>query len=189
VLGAASEPNEVEAAFTDDDEPLDMDLPELDDEPPRFSPGSPKARDADPPRGSPARSSIPPQESAKVPAPASPLAVEVHEEPVRASPPGARESGRRAVAPDFKFLFKGYRVWALTDGTVVFGQRYGSHLLDVHQYHVEGDATQAYRRFLEDKISERFVPHTERSQVLPAASAGDSLDWELLSESFVRINS
>ena len=188
-----------ESLFVDDglDGPSD-----LDEDMEGWSTPAPGAFDPAPPDQAPrpAREAAPPSEAA----PDDPFAGDFEEglpqrgtlvpddlPPPRSAqaaspPPAPRPQGTRAARtmPDFRYMFKGYRLFVTEQNTVLFGHRYGGLLIDVHEYPCGSDLPEAYRRFLADKVSERFVPRSDLSRPVPKQLESQDLDYTLLVQAF-----
>jgi hypothetical protein len=91
---------------------------------------------------------------------------------------GSSDSNPGMSAADLGYLFEGYVV-VQGPGEVRFGRRYGTRLVDVHDYSTS-DLEQAYKGFANDKIAERFVPQTERSVELSSSAELAPVDLERL---------
>ena len=117
------------------------------------------------------------------------------EEPAPVASPGrgadgakkVRRGNRSRTMPDFAFMFTGYHIYITEKNTVLFGHRYGSLLLDVHEYPCGDDVPTAYLRFLEDKVSERFIPRSDLSRPVPKQLDGNPLDIQLLQDAFTNL--
>ena len=99
-----------------------------------------------------------------------------------------RAGTRSRTMPDFGFMFTGYHIYITEKNSVLFGHRYGAHLLDVHEYPCGDDVPEAYLRFLKDKVSERFVPRSDLSRPVPKHLEGSLLDVSLLQGAFTILN-
>jgi len=89
-----------------------------------------------------------------------------------------------AALPDLEYLFQGYVVFTEGRGVVYFGRRYGRRLLDVHSYEVSGDLSPAYQSFLNDKVSEGFVPRADLTRSMPKNTQVDEVDLEEMGRAF-----
>jgi hypothetical protein len=181
----------------------DVEVDEPDDDP-ATHPGARGSRDAVPPSDdTPARDvaftemlGLPPPGSAASTPPVStppastpPVSTPPAGSPARASEPAGRTtvasersaqtSGTRAHQIDFGFLLKGYASF-VAGNEIIFGRPYGARVVDRHAYPHKGDADAAYRRFLQDKITEGFVPRTELMGDLPTGTVPTPLDMERL---------
>jgi hypothetical protein len=119
--------------------------------------------------------------------PVQPSAADKEPPPKGAGADGAKKikSGKRSkTLPDFSFMFTGYVLYVTDNNSVLFGHRHGGHLLDVHEYPCGDDLPEAYRRFLADKISERFIPRADLSRPAPKHIEGRTLDMSLLQQAF-----
>lgn len=98
-------------------------------------------------------------------------------------PPRQRSRGTDAPVMDFEFLLRGY--CAFIDGSqMVFGRPYGARIVDRHAYAFHGDADDAYRSFLQDKIGEGFAPRTELVGDLPRGVTLAPLEGERLTKAW-----
>ena len=118
---------------------------------------------------------------------------ELDDEPAAASAAGAPRAPhgntrpRAKTKPPISFMFTGYHIYLTEKNSVLFGHRYGAHLLDVHEYPCGDDIPAAYQRFLMDKIAERFVPRSDLSRPVPKHLEGKPLDTALLQQAFTEI--
>jgi hypothetical protein len=93
----------------------------------------------------------------------------------------ASQGSRPTPVPgmDFGFLLKGY-AWFVEKREAVFGRPYGTRMVDRHVYVHTGDPDAAYMAFLQDKISEGFVPRADLIGDLPRGVTLMPLDTERL---------
>ncbi len=109
------------------------------------------------------------------------------EDDIPVAPPKASEPRKSSLGrtmPDFSFMFTGYHIFITEKNTLLFGHRYGAHLLDVHEYPCGDDIPQGYLRFLKDKIAERFIPRSDLTRPVPAHLEGKLLDISLMQQAF-----
>jgi len=113
------------------------------------------------------------------------------EPPVQAAQPAAAAPAPAPSPPipGVEALFAGYQVYLTESNAVLFGHRYGSHLLDAHEYPCGDDINEAYKRFLKDKIDERFVPRSDLSRPVPKGTSGQAMDMERLATAYQLLNS
>jgi hypothetical protein len=102
--------------------------------------------------------------------------------------PKVRSGSKSKTMPDFSFMFTGYHIFVTEKRTVLFGHRYGSLLLDAHEYPCGDDIPKAYELFLADKVTERFVPRADLSRPVPKKLEGRPLDVALMQQAFVNLN-
>ena len=75
-------------------------------------------------------------------------------------------------------------VFTESSGVVYFGRRYGRRLLDVHSYEVSGNLRPAYQSFLNDKVSEGFVPRADLTRSMPKDISVQAVDLEEMGRAF-----
>ncbi len=104
--------------------------------------------------------------------------------------PGAEppESAHLFMAPDFRDLFRGYRLFEFEDGSVLLGHIYGTQLLDAHEYQAGDDPVTLYMSFLRDKINDGFIPRSDLQVPIPSEVPGQPLDDHLMKKAFLLLN-
>lgn len=88
--------------------------------------------------------------------------------PAPAAPEPKRQHSLPAI--DFDSMFKGYSFY-LEEELIVFGRPYGTRMVDRHIYDCGSNVEEGYRRFLEDKIREGFVPQTDLGGEIPPGTS------------------
>jgi hypothetical protein len=85
-------------------------------------------------------------------------------------------------AADVGSMLVGYVCLRGNDG-FTFGRIYGNRLVDVHVY-ATADRSDAYGRFLADKVAEQFVLRMERTSFLPEDVKIEAVDLHLLNQTW-----